>query len=194
MWCLQAGTTSFLWERGRGYQSSGKEKHFAHEVEASLAQLWAVVAQPLLFGVVSSRSPHDAQIPGRSVHGAPLMPLVCVAGGVVPGLPAHAGRDHREGHPHGADSAPRTVHSSQCIQHCAPRAPLAVDHSSHCIGVCVCAAGADRRDLPDGRGFRRDVQGRALQEGAALRRPLVATPSHTHAMPNSQRVRCSARH
>jgi len=49
-----AGTTSFLWERGRGLHSSGPEKHFAHDVEATLASIWAIVAQPLLFGVVGS--------------------------------------------------------------------------------------------------------------------------------------------
>ena len=43
-----------MWERGKGYQSSGKEKHFAHDVEATLAQVWAILAQPLLFGVVGS--------------------------------------------------------------------------------------------------------------------------------------------
>ena len=46
--------TSFLWERGRGFYTSGEEKHFAHDVEASLAKLWALLAQPLLFGVVGS--------------------------------------------------------------------------------------------------------------------------------------------
>jgi len=49
-----AGTTSYMWERGKGYQSSGKEKHFAHDVEATLAKVWAILAQPLLFGVVGS--------------------------------------------------------------------------------------------------------------------------------------------
>jgi len=49
-----AGITSFLWERGRGYQNAGKQKHYAHDVEATLAQIWAVLAQPLLFGVVGS--------------------------------------------------------------------------------------------------------------------------------------------
>ena len=47
-------TTSYLWERGRGFNNSGKQKHFAHDVEATLATLWAMLAQPLLFGVVGS--------------------------------------------------------------------------------------------------------------------------------------------
>jgi len=49
-----AGTTAYMWERGKGFYSSGKEKHFAHDVEATLASLWSIVAQPLLFGVVGS--------------------------------------------------------------------------------------------------------------------------------------------
>jgi len=49
-----AGVTSFMWERGKGHLSAGKEKHYAHDVEATLASLWAIVAQPLLFGVVGS--------------------------------------------------------------------------------------------------------------------------------------------
>lgn len=52
-----AGITSFMWERGKGYQSTGcssGEKHYAHDVEATLAKIWALLAQPLLFGVVGS--------------------------------------------------------------------------------------------------------------------------------------------
>jgi len=49
-----SGVTAYFWENGKGYQSTGTEKHFAHDVEASLAFLWANLAQPLLFGVVGS--------------------------------------------------------------------------------------------------------------------------------------------
>lgn len=49
-----AGVTSYMWERGKGYHSSGADKNFAHDTEASLASLWATLAQPLLFGVVGS--------------------------------------------------------------------------------------------------------------------------------------------
>jgi NhaP-type Na+/H+ or K+/H+ antiporter len=46
--------TSYMWERGKGYYTTGKEKHHAHAVEATLASLWSIIAQPLLFGVVGS--------------------------------------------------------------------------------------------------------------------------------------------
>jgi len=49
-----SGVTSYMWERGKGYASSGPEKHFAHDTEATLAKVWALLAQPLLFGVVGS--------------------------------------------------------------------------------------------------------------------------------------------
>ena len=34
-----SGITAFMWEHGKGFQSSGKEKHFAHDVEHTLAQV-----------------------------------------------------------------------------------------------------------------------------------------------------------
>ena len=49
-----SGVTAYFWENGKGYLSTGKEKHFAHDVEATLAFIWANLAQPLLFGVVGS--------------------------------------------------------------------------------------------------------------------------------------------
>jgi len=49
-----AGVTAYYWENGKGYMSTGREKHFAHDTEATLAFLWANLAQPLLFGVVGS--------------------------------------------------------------------------------------------------------------------------------------------
>ena len=43
-----------MWEKGKGWNTNGKQKHFAHDVEATLASLWSLGAQPLLFGVVGS--------------------------------------------------------------------------------------------------------------------------------------------
>ena len=76
-----AGFTSFFWERGKcpiaPKLSTGKEKHFAHDVEATLAQLWANAAQPLLFGVVGSYLDFR-RMPGETIGKAILIVAIGV--------------------------------------------------------------------------------------------------------------------
>jgi len=73
-----SGISSYMWERGKGYQSVGPEKHYAHDVEGTLAQIWALLAQPLLFGVVGSYLDFR-KMPGLSILKAILTVFIGVS-------------------------------------------------------------------------------------------------------------------
>ena len=98
-----AGVTSYMWERGKGFQSSGKEKHYAHDVEATLAQLWSIVAQPLLFGVVGS------YLDFRRMPGVTIAKAILTVRAMLPLPPPRARYIDRPAPPHHCRAEPTSA-------------------------------------------------------------------------------------